>query len=383
MSVHFELRTDLDAGTLAPLWCELERRADPPMFLGWHWIACWLAETGIAPIVLHGTAAGETVLLAVLAPRRRGLLPPLSIYGLHLHNAGREDWDVITVEHNGFLVDPAWRAAVPAALKVLLGARVAGHRRDELHIRNAATPQGVPLFPPEALPGGTVLRELFRKPSWYVDIAALRAAGTPYLDSLSANTRQQIRRSMRLYAQRGPLTATRARDAPEALEWLDEMKLLHQRYWVGRGEPGAFAYPFFERFQRRLISDSLADGAVELVRVACGDRLIGYVYNLVRNGRVLAYQTGMDFEADSRLKPGLVSHVLCIGMHQQEGATVYDFMAGAARYKQSMGRPGPDMVYCTLESGQPLLRLERLARRLRGWLRGGAAQSAVPRPPSA
>jgi CelD/BcsL family acetyltransferase involved in cellulose biosynthesis len=219
------------------------------------------------------------------------------------------------------------------------------------------------------VPDGVAMRQLFRKPSWRVELAPLRAAGTSYLDSLSANTRQQIRRSIRLYERRGPLTATRARDAHEALAFLDELKILHQRYWTGRGEPGGFAYPFFERFQRRLIATSLADGALELVRIACGPAAIGYVYNLVHAGRVMAYQTGIDYEDDAKLKPGLVSHALCIQMHLDEGAEVYDFMAGAARYKASMATRGPDMVYCVLERPTLPLRLEQALRGLRRRLR--------------
>ena len=52
---------------------------------------------------------------------------------------------------------------------------------------------------------------LQRKPSWRVNLAPIRADGKQYLDCLSANTRQQIRRAMRLYEKRGPLTANACR----------------------------------------------------------------------------------------------------------------------------------------------------------------------------
>ena len=48
------------------------------------------------------------------------------------------------------------------------------------------------------------------------------------LDCLSANTRQQIRRSMRLYEKRGQLDIARARDVPEAMSFLDGLKELHR-----------------------------------------------------------------------------------------------------------------------------------------------------------
>lgn len=361
--LRFELRTDLDAAALAPLWRELEQRADPPMFLSWHWIGCWLAEAGIKPVVMLGHADGQLVLLGVLAAwDRRGKLP-MTVSGLLLHTTGDEAQDVITIEYNGFLTDRAWAGRADAAAVQYLagGVVVAGKRRDELHLRNIIAD---PAFDPATLPAGVVVRELFRKPSWHVDLAALRAAGTPYLDSLSANTRQQLRRAMRQYERRGPLTARRASDVPEAIEFLAEMKRLHQDYWTGKGEPGAFGYPFLEAFEHRLIETSLVAGAVELVRVCCGDQPIGYLQNLVGNGRVLSYQSGIDYVHDPKLKPGLVCHVLCIEMHLREGAVVYDFMAGAARYKASLGIPGPDLVYRVLERPTAKLRLERALRGL-------------------
>lgn len=361
MPVRFTLRHDLDAAALEPAWRELESRADPPMFLGWAWIGAWLATIGAPALVLEGRAAGRVVLLAALRQATRRPLPGLAVRGLHLHNTGDEDRDVITIEYNGFLADPAVPEAVHEALHFLLG----GGHCDELHLRNMPSPAGAPLYPAAALPRGTVLRELFRKPSYHIDLAALRAAGTPYLDSLSANTRQQLRRALRLFAARGALAVQRAAGVAEAMDYLAELKTLHQRYWTGRGAPGAFAYPFFEAFQHRLIATGLAEGAVELARVSCGGQPIGYVYNLMRNGRVLAYQTGIAFEDDARLKAGLVCHALCIQRHLDEGAAIYDFMAGDARYKRSMARPGPDMVYCTLEGAGAVLRLERALRGIR------------------
>ena len=83
---------------------------------------------------------------------------------------------------------------------------------------------------------------------------------------------------------------------------------------------------------------------MELLRVSAGADIIGYVYNLVYRGHVYAYQTGILYESNPRLKPGLVSHCLCIERHLEEGSDVYDFMAGDARYKASLGEPGPDMA---------------------------------------
>ena len=101
--------------------------------------------------------------------------------------------------------------------------------------------------------------------------------------------------------------------------------------------------------------------------------MIGYVYNLVYRRHVYAYQTGFHYESDPRLKPGLVSHCLCIDRHLDDGSDVYDFMAGDARYKANLGEPGPDMLYLLAERPTWPLRLESALHGAKRWL-GTAGQ---------
>jgi hypothetical protein len=279
--------------------------------------------------------------------------------GLQLHMTGDTGQDVITIEYNGFLVaeDLAGRLEADAIAFLLSGLTIDGHRCEELHLKNVPA-----VLEKSVRASGFRFREIQHKPSWRIDLADIRAAGKQYLDCLSANTRQQIRRSMRLYEKRGRLEIARARDIPEALSFLDGLKELHQRYWTGRGEPGAFVFPFFAGFQLRLIQTCMDHGTVELLRISAGTDVIGYIYNLVYRGHVYQYQSGFRYEGDPRLKPGLVSHCLCIDRHLREGSQVYDFMAGDARYKANLGKPGPDMVYLLAQRPTWSLQLEGALR---------------------
>ncbi|HJS86371.1 MAG TPA: GNAT family N-acetyltransferase [Acetobacteraceae bacterium] len=359
VTVRFHVQTALAPEDLGLLWRDLEARADITFFLSWDWMGTWVAELDTPPLVLVGEAGGALVLLGLLVPRlRREAGGAIRVRGLHLHATGRAEIDVIAHEYNGFLVDRAWAGRAEAeAVAWLLGRRIGAHRCDELHIKDIVAERGAALVPPDAL-----VRALSRKPSWRVDLDAVRASGKPYLDALSANTRQQIRRAMRLYEERGPLSATPAPDAETALAWLDVLAELHQRQWQARGEPGGFAFPFFTRFQRRLVVDCLPRGTVEVVRVSAGEQVIGYVYNLMLRGHVLAFVTGFQAEENARLKPGLVSHALCIQRHADAGARLYDFMAGDYRYKANLGQPGPEMTYLLLQHPTPMTRAERAAR---------------------
>ena len=357
MPVRFEISNAMSTAELEAAWLDLERRASPHFFLSWDWIGCWIAEASLRPAILIGRTDDRIVLLGAMAPSTRRDVLPIAIHGLQLHAIGDLQHDIITIEYNGFLVDRAWAGKVETdAIAFLLdGVIVDGHRRDELHLRNIPDDLG-----PAVAACGYYFSELQRKPSWRIDLAAVRAAGKRYLECLSANTRQQIRRSMRLYERRGPLTATLAGGVPEALMFLDGLKELHQRYWTSRGEPGAFAYPYFERFQKRLIQTCLPHGTVEIVRISAGPDVIGYVYNFLYRGHVYAYQSGFHYEDDPKLKPGLVSHCLCIEQHRDAGSTTYDFMAGDARYKANLGEPGPDMLYLLAERPTWPLQIESM-----------------------
>lgn len=343
---EFTIEEIAGADELAPVWVELEARADAPFYLSWDWIGCWLREAKLRPTVLAGRIAGRIVLLAVVTPASRRDVLPIAFHGLHLNMSGVPAQDIITTEYNGFLIDRDWAGRIESkAIAFLLrGLVVAGQRRDELHLKNVA--DGFQRWLPES---GLTVRELQRKPSWRVDLSAIRAGEKSYLNGLSSNTRQQIRRSMRLYEQHGKLSASPAATVPEALEYLDGLAELHQRYWNSRGEPGGFSFQFFAEFQRSLIQTCLPRGTVEIIKVAAGDHIIGYVYNMVYRGEVSAYQTGFNYESDARLKPGLVSHTLCIEQHIRDGSAVYDFLAGEHRYKANLGDPGPDLIYLLAE----------------------------------
>lgn len=365
MPVRFEISAAMSYAELERVWLALEQRALPHFFLSWDWIGCWIAEAALQPVVLIGRADERIVLLAALVPSSRRDVLPIATHGLQLHATGNRQQDIITIEYNGFLVDRDWAGTVEsAAITFLLdGINVAGQRRDELHLRNIATD-----LEPAVAATGFAVSELQRKPSWRIDLAALRGTGIGYLDSLSANTRQQIRRSLRLYEKRGALTATAAGSLPEALAYLEGLKELHQAYWTGRDEPGAFAYPFFESFQKRLIETCLPRGTVEIVKVAAGSHVIGYVYNFVYHGHVYAYQTGFHYEEDSKLKPGLVSHCLCIEQHLAGTSRVYDFMAGEARYKSNLGVPGPDMLYLLAARPTVAVQIEGVLHDMKRWV---------------
>ena len=349
-----------EAGDVETVWRDLERRSDAAFFLTWDWIGCWLRTSGAMAYLVTVRDGARVVGMALLHPSRQRRHHLLGIDALMLHQLGDRAMDIITIEHNGILADRDHAAVAKQAVIDHLARHHAGAPHwEEIHLGGLPAPEALI---PQAAQAGLMTWYHSYKQSWAVDLGHLRGTGTAYLDTLSANTRYQIRRSIRLYAARGPLTATFAATVAEAMEYFDAMKGLHQEYWTARGKPGSFAFPYFEQFHRVLIAECLPKGTVELMRVSAGDEAIGYLYNFISDGWVCAYHTGFRYEADPKLKPGLVSHYLCIEHHLRNGARLYDFLAGNERYKANLANPGPNIADLVIQRPVLKLRFEQAAR---------------------
>ena len=338
--ISFTSRPLTDLNGLASDWRDLESRADCSFFLSWDWIGCWLACIESDVTVFEGRAGGKIVVLGLFCAATRNGLGGKAAY---LHQVGDPTADRIAIEYNGFLFD---RAVAEEGAAKALSALYADPALalDAFFMR--ALSQG---FADAVVAGQWPARLRSKSPTAQVDLAALRTGEQDFLEQRSANTRAQIRRAMRHYEARGALQLEAAASVDQALAFFDAMGVLHQRAWAGRGGEGAFSSPFFVTFHKRLIENCHPRGQVELLRLSAGDTVIAYLYNIIDGKTVRFYSSGILYEDDNRLKPGLVAHTLCIERHVSAGMDVYDFMAGDARYKTSLGQEGPSIVSYLVE----------------------------------
>ena len=342
--VRLEPAVDLDR--LGETWRALEPRSAPSFFRSWGWIGCWLRHLppDRQPLAAIATSGAELVGLGVFVAcraRRYGVIPERRIA---LHQSGEAALDSLYIEHNGLLVARGHASAVWQATLARLALRgafdevVLGglERRTAEVCLEAARAQG----------RDAVVRQ--RRGSGHLDLAQLRRSGRGLADALSGNTRHQLMRARRLYETIGPLSLRAARTADEALAMLEQLKALHQRSWRRRGKPGCFATPGFEAFHRDLIGDRFRHGEIQLLCAAAGKQAIGYLYNFAYADRIYAYQSGFDYAADGRLKPGLVTHALAIEQALRDGFAIYDFMAGENRLKAGFASHWSDMVWLSV-----------------------------------
>lgn len=357
-----------DPSVLEPVWCSLLAQSDASFFLSWFWIGTWLEHAPGPHWLARITADGSLVGLALLG-ERRGRFGPLAPPSLHLHAAGDPDTDRMAIEYNDVLAARGWENAARAALvRHLLGRPRPGPR-----VRELVLPMVVEAFEAAAQSTGARVRRHGESRCALVDLKAVRRRSGGYLAGLGGSTRRQIKRAAELYRQGGELAIERASDLEQALGWLRALAVLHEARFASRRAGGAFAGERFAAFHRSLIARALPEGAVELLRVSSGDRPIGYLYNFLWRGWVGYYTSGFVYEADNKLKPGLVCHWLAIEHHARKGALFYDFMAGESRYKASLAEAGPLLLTLIVEPDDLRARLAKGLRRLRDRLRVVAA----------
>jgi CelD/BcsL family acetyltransferase involved in cellulose biosynthesis len=326
-------------------WRALEAELPAPSFFqSWSWVGCLAEERYPDPVLLRAEAGGRLLGLALFNRRRRRL---------HLAESGEAGMDAPFIEHNAPL---AHEAALGPLLRAAWGS---GARRLVL--------SGVPpALPPSA--GGVALRWQERLAP-RVELDAVRAAGGDWLAGRSGNSRYQIRRSARAYAAGGPLRLHRAGDAEQALVWLGALIGLHEATWRARGKPGAFATPFLRRFHEALIRRAAPRDELDMLRIEAGGKDVGYLYNFRMRGHVHAYQSGLDHAgAGTHEKPGLTCHALAIEHALARGDSIYDFLAGADRYKRSLANAELPLIWAEMVPRWSVL---GLAARLRGVLRRG------------
>jgi CelD/BcsL family acetyltransferase involved in cellulose biosynthesis len=347
-------------------WCDLEACSDGSFFTSWLWIGSWIeshsADSAGRPLrLLTVEQAGRIVALAIVGEGKPGVLRRSPFL---LHESGSAADSARFIEYNDILVHRAAPADTRAQVFAFLG-----HMARSIRI-SGATPTVH-----EALGQSGLMVQIDRRRACpWVPLDRLAPDLEAYLATLGRNTRQQIRRSIRLVESSGPIALKRASSVIEARQWFAELKRLHVARWQKRdGTAGAFAWKGFEPFALALIEAGAA-GSVDVLNVTAGSTVVGVLLNFVHRGHVYAYQNGFTYSDDSRLKPGLVSHALAVAHYRQQGCSAYHFMAGDGRYKTSLGRETEELSWLRVHDNSLPSRIESalcaLKRRSTSFLRG-------------
>ena len=354
-------------GDLESLGCEwraLESLSSRhSFFLSWHWIGSWLKclPASERPLVLRIKEQDKAIGLAILCRGKSSLLRFLRMEQVALNATGDSGFDAIAIEYNGFLsMDGMQEVVLRQALCWLLR----GELPNQIIWLSGVDEEVLKFAADQAHPHQRQVQLINISACPFVDLQKVRNSGNGYESFLSRNTRQALRRTQRHFEKIGPLEYHTGSSLSEAMEIFAELERAHQRYWLERGNPGAFANDFFKQFHTELINSAFEEGHIELARISAGNTIIGYLYNFIWKGTIYAYQSGFNYTEDKMARPGYMSHYLAILHALEGGKSIYDFMAGEAQHKLSLATDRQTLFWVQFRKQTPLLKLDMLIRNI-------------------
>ena len=335
------------------IWQSLEECANTSYFLSWGWIENWIASLPdqVKPELVVFREENDPLLAFFLGKTNLVRRHVLRSRGWFVNATGIPVFDRIYIEYNGFLCKN------PGILRFSDILQSLPDSWEELYL------PGLDLrsFPGTAAlenipPYQTIIRDDKVVLSPFVDLDEVRARNGDYLSLLSANTRAQINRSYRLCEKIAPVQLEIAQDIESAMDIYRELVALHEDVWAKRGKEGAFSSDYMFQFHQQLIQSRFEHQEIQLLRIKYENNTIGCLYNFVYKNTVFFYQSGINYDLDKRLKPGLVSHVEAIRHNATAGHQVYDFLGGSSQYKMSLATHHNRLLWMRLQ--KPLLKFK-------------------------
>jgi len=320
------------------IWINLLAKCPHSFFLSWGWKEVWLKSLPDASNIsfVVGFKEKKPIFAFFIGSQtkiRRGVFRTHQIS----LNSTLSKSTSLTIEYNAILVDPK----ITLSLETLIQ-QMPIKNWDEFYLNRIASSY----FPNFKINDNLQNKFIIQKEdlaSHYIDLKKVRDADMNYLSLLSNNRRYKLRRSIEAYEKNGNVRIIAADTEDEALLMLEELKILHQKTWVGRGKPGSFARDFYCEFHKNLIANRFNKNEIQLLHAACGNDTIGYLYSFIYNGQVYNYQGGFNYLPKKVFIPGLTCHYLAVLYNATKGLDTYDFLAGDVEYKRSLSTDFAEM----------------------------------------
>ncbi len=313
---------DVSAQWLREWQALAERLRSCQLSCSMEWTRIWLQHYGslvphrIAVLTQDGKISGMCLLTEGIGQREG----PFGVRTLHVGTAGEPERESVCVEYNRLLTSPD---SQPEFVRLIM-AHSETHRAETL-VLDGMTQDDANAFIHLKTP-----TEIDARPSYYCDLNQIRSAPEEPWRLFGVSTRSNLRRSLR---ELGDIELDWADSLDEALPYYEEMIGYHRQRWNASGKPGAFASLRFSRFHRDLITTVVPQGRAVLVRARQGTRVLGILYILIEDNRLLYYQSGLP-EHTSKLSLGNVTQYLTMLEGARRGYDAFDFMAGDAQYKR-------------------------------------------------
>ena len=309
-------------------------RADPEahFFLSWTWMSRWFQEMKSQWFVLAAKEhAGATSYVAFFPLRLRTKISKKARLYNEIAMGGNR-----VADYTGLLCMPGFDArAIPAFAQT-----TRKMHWTHMHLEGFRSSQDrlqlfLKAFPSQAF----TVSELRAVNPDGVDnqicpIVELPRDWDTYLERLSTNTRQKLRRLLRKIESSSEFRISHA--TPDTIE-RDIDTLL--RFWVARwGEKKGDHAGSIQKHVSNLLRHCLEAGTLFMPMLWQGDRPLGVLGSIVdREKRCLLFWLAGRDETVGNPSPGLVLHAHSIRYAIESGLTTYDFLRGNEAYKYSFG----------------------------------------------
>lgn len=355
--------TDCIPEVLAAEWKQLETWSDPSVFLSWQWIGVWYSVFRPRVKVLRVRDRGRVVGLGLVSEHSERRHGALVSHCLYLHQTGQASEDQIWIEYNGFLAGRGYESAVAQSCVGFLKRTL--KKWDEFVIGAVEKNYALDLAKSAEL----TAHIRWEAPSFGIDLSHFRRHSCNYMDSLSRNTRHQIRRTRRLYERIGAVYLERPKSIEEAQRLWRSIAPYHIKKWGDEEGESGFVNPDFIQFHLHYIRTNWEEGGADLIVLKVKGEVLAIFYNFIYQKKIYFYLAGVRPETDNRLKPGLLGHQLCIADYLSRGFDYYDLMGGDERYKHQLAQCKNHLVQVSLQRARFKLKAEQVARKIKNrWL---------------
>jgi CelD/BcsL family acetyltransferase involved in cellulose biosynthesis len=308
--------------------------ADPEaqFFLSWTWLSHWLPTLRHSWFVLAAKPSDACAYVAFFPLRHRIRHSEEAGFHNDINMAGNH-----AADYTGFLCRPeSQHRAIPALARCLNGLNWTRMHLENIRMSDERLRLFLAHFPERTFRIATI--ERINKEDGVNNCicprVALPADWDHYLDGLSANARQRIRRFVRMVESDGGYRITHA-DA-DTIERDVEILL---GFWKSRwGLRKRDRLNAILETVRTMLPRCFGSGCLFLPVLWRDDKPLGALASLVdaQKGALLFYVGGRDESVDNP-PPGLVLHAHSIRYAIANGFGTYDFLRGNERYKYSLG----------------------------------------------
>ncbi len=305
-------------------WQALDNRLGSPyLSCSAEWTRIWIRHYGnLIPHRIAVLSSGTDIVGMCLLSQGVGQHDgPFAIKTIHVGTAGEPEGDSVCVEYNHLLTSPQYR---PEFARQLMQS-ISQQESCEYFVLDGMNHDDTRAFIDLNAP-----TEVNEVPCHYCDLNAIRSSTHEPWRMFGTSTRTNLRRSLR---DLGPVELDWGDTADQALDFYEEMIGYHRLRWNASGKAGAFSSSRFTEFHRDLIAAMVPAGRAVMVRARQASRVLGILYLMIQDNRLLYYQAGLP-EHQSKLSLGNVTQYLTMLEGARRGYDAFDFMAGDAQYKR-------------------------------------------------